>query len=115
MLASVGLLHLVPGLTFADSASGDLFGLNGADAELGVPSGYVSDTFISGSAIFTNATFASLGLTPGVRAPGTYGDTVTINIGVPEPSTWAMMGIGFAGLAYTGARRSRKRAAAAAS
>jgi PEP-CTERM motif len=27
---------------------------------------------------------------------------------VPEPSTWAMMLIGFAGLGYAGYRRSRK-------
>ena len=33
---------------------------------------------------------------------------------VPEPSTWAMMLIGFAGLGYTGHRASRKRAALAA-
>jgi hypothetical protein len=28
--------------------------------------------------------------------------------GVPEPSTWAMLGIGFAGLALTGYKRSRR-------
>jgi hypothetical protein len=28
--------------------------------------------------------------------------------GVPEPSTWAMLGIGFAGLGFAGSRRSRK-------
>ena len=33
--------------------------------------------------------------------------------GVPEPSTWAMLGIGFAGLALTGYRRSRDRLAPA--
>jgi hypothetical protein len=33
---------------------------------------------------------------------------------VPEPSTWAMMLIGFAGLAYAGHRASRKSAAVAA-
>jgi PEP-CTERM motif len=30
---------------------------------------------------------------------------------VPEPSTWAMMALGFAGLAFAGYRRSRKPAA----
>ena len=29
--------------------------------------------------------------------------------GVPEPSTWAMMGLGFAGLAFAGYRSSRRR------
>jgi hypothetical protein len=33
---------------------------------------------------------------------------------VPEPSTWAMMALGFAGLAFAGYRRSRKGAAFAA-
>ena len=32
---------------------------------------------------------------------------------VPEPSTWAMMLLGFAGLAYAGWRGSRRTAAAA--
>jgi hypothetical protein len=32
---------------------------------------------------------------------------------VPEPSTWAMMLVGFAGLAYAGCRGSRKSAPAA--
>jgi hypothetical protein len=30
--------------------------------------------------------------------------------GVPEPSTWAMMGLGFAGLGFVGSRRARKTA-----
>lgn len=34
-----------------------------------------------------------------------------VNVNVPEPSTWAMMMIGFAGLGYAGYRSSRKRAA----
>jgi len=33
--------------------------------------------------------------------------------GVPEPSTWAMMLLGFAGLGYFSFRRSRERPAAA--
>jgi hypothetical protein len=34
--------------------------------------------------------------------------------GVPEPSTWAMMGLGFAGLAYAGFRSQRRKVAASA-
>jgi hypothetical protein len=34
--------------------------------------------------------------------------------GVPEPSTWAMMGLGFAGLGFAGFRRGRKTAIAIA-
>ena len=31
-----------------------------------------------------------------------------INVGVPEPATWAMMLLGFAGLGYAGYRRGRE-------
>jgi PEP-CTERM motif len=33
-----------------------------------------------------------------------------VSPGVPEPSTWAMMGLGFAGLGFVGFRRARKTA-----
>jgi hypothetical protein len=33
---------------------------------------------------------------------------------VPEPSTWAMMGLGFAGLGFAGSRKAGKTAAVAA-
>ncbi len=39
---------------------------------------------------------------------------VTISPGVPEPSTWAMILLGFAGLGYAGYRRTRKNNAALA-
>jgi hypothetical protein len=35
----------------------------------------------------------------------------TLVIGTPEPSTWAMMLVGFAGLGFAGYRKSRRRAA----
>jgi PEP-CTERM motif len=38
----------------------------------------------------------------------------SLGSGVPEPSTWAMMGLGFAGLGLMGWRESRKTAARAA-
>jgi hypothetical protein len=38
--------------------------------------------------------------------------TVTPVAGVPEPSTWAMMLVGFAGLSFAGYRRTRARPAA---
>jgi hypothetical protein len=46
------------------------------------------------------------------------GDPITVpvalTVGVPEPSTWAMMLLGFAGLGFAGYRTSRRTAAAAA-
>jgi Transposase, Mutator family/PEP-CTERM motif len=46
------------------------------------------------------------GVVPGIFSPA--GLTVTIQIGVPEPSTWAMMLLGFAGF------RARRTAASIA-
>jgi hypothetical protein len=43
--------------------------------------------------------------------PGfTYLDNVSLSTGVPEPSTWAMMLAGFAGLGFAGYRRNALRA-----
>ena len=73
---------------------------------------YIADAFAFD--LFTNAndplTYPDLhvGLLPGVS--GWYGGNVML---APEPSTWAMMLTGFAGLAFA-ARRARKSAAAAA-
>ena len=44
-----------------------------------------------------------------INGPGSTGEvagTGTLS-GVPEPSTWAMMLIGFAGLAYAGLRKAK--------
>ena len=49
---------------FADSGSGDLVGI-GAFELLIVPHGYISGTPLSDSMTFNNATFSSLGVTPG--------------------------------------------------
>ena len=47
------------------------------------------------------------------RGNGTPDGTVTISV-VPEPATWGMMLLGFAGLAFADYRGSRKGAAFAA-
>jgi hypothetical protein len=105
------------GLTFASSGSGDLVGIAVPVGSVAVPTGYVSGSPLSDSATYAGQTFASLGATPGVYE-WTWGtganQNFTLDIGaspVPEPSTWAMMLIGFAGLGYAGHRASRKSAA----
>ena len=90
---------------FSDS-SGDLL----------VPVGYVSGSVLSDSATYDNQTLATLGATPG-SYKWTWGSganqnfTLDVNA-VPEPSTWAMMLVGFAGLGYAGYRRARGTGAA---
>ena len=46
--------------------------------------------------------------------PLTSPPKITLVAGVPEPSTWAMMLIGFAGLGFAGYRTSRKAVSVAA-
>jgi len=108
--------------TFASSESGDIFGTGFDDErDLLIPSDYVSGAALLGSATFDDQTIASLGLDPGTHVytggSGDHADSLTIKIGgtgtVPELSTWAMMGLGFAALGLTGYRASRRSAAAA--
>jgi PEP-CTERM motif len=77
---------------------------------LGVLVGYVSGSSLGTSTdTWDHATFASLGVTPGIYE-WTWGSGANQNFTlavVPEPSTWAMMLLGFGGLAFAG-YRSRK-------
>jgi PEP-CTERM motif len=98
--------------TFASSSSGDLVGLVPSGAELIVPDDYVFGDVLSETSTYLGASFASLGLTPGSYVynwgTGEHADTFTLNVvtgSVPEPSTWAMMLLGFAGLGYAAVRR----------
>jgi PEP-CTERM motif len=96
------------------------FNLIGQPPVLIVPLGYVSGTALSGSSTFDGQTIASLGLTPGTYVytwggSAAQGDSLTVKIrSIPEPSTWAMMLMGFAGLGLAGYRATRKGAAAKA-
>ena len=108
------------GQTFVTSGAGDFVGLqDGAGAALLiVPAGYVSDSFLMDSSTYAGQTLSSLGATPGAYE-WTWGSganqNFTLIIGeVPEPSTWAMMLLGFAGLGFAGYRKSRWPAASAA-
>jgi PEP-CTERM motif len=97
--------------TIAGSGAGDPVGIWNLPGNLFVPSGYVSDSPLSDTATYDDQTFASLGVTPGVYE-WTWGaganQNFTLDVGastVPEPSTWAMLLIGFAGLGYAAVRR----------
>jgi hypothetical protein len=104
-----------PGVTtFASSSSGDLVALVPFGAEIIVPDDYDFGDPLSETSTYLGASFASLGLTPGSYVyswgTGDHADTFTLNVvagSVPEPSTWAMILIGFAGLGYAAARRKR--------
>jgi hypothetical protein len=103
------------GETIASSGSGDIFGID--EGTLGVPEGYTG-TALSGSSTYDGQTLTMLGLKPGTYVytwgSGADADSLTVNISsVPEPSTWAMMLIGFAGLGFA-AYRARNRMAAVA-
>jgi PEP-CTERM motif len=105
------------GTELASTGSGDLFGVASIEGVIGVPENYVSGSTLFGSVTFDNATIASLGLTPGTYVytwgSGAHADSLTVDI-VPEPSTWVMMLIGFAGLGFAGYRTSRKAVSIAA-
>jgi PEP-CTERM motif len=110
------------GFISADSATGDLVGIDsflvGEGAPfpgLVVPDGYHSDGPLSDTATYLNQTFKSLGVTPGTFETkwGTGANqNFTLVIGaaaVPEPSTWAMMLLGFAGLGFMGYQSAGRR------
>ena len=106
--------------TAASGGTGDAFVLNAFTEVLFVPRDYVSGSSLSGSATFVNATLASLGITPGTYVyswgSGANADTFTIDVAptVPEPSTWALMLVGFGSLCFAGYKRPRRQRASLA-
>jgi hypothetical protein len=102
----------------ASSGSGDMVGI-AAGSSLFVPFGYVSDTPLNDTATFIG-TFASLGATPGVYkwkwgtgANQNFTLDIVAPTTVPEPSTWAMMALGFGLIGGAGYWRRRSVAVAA--
>jgi hypothetical protein len=72
---------------------------------------------LESTSTYDNATFASLGVTPGVYVwswgSGATDDTFTLDIGtaaVPESSTWALMLLGFVGLGFAAHRSAKLKA-----
>jgi PEP-CTERM motif len=67
----------------------------------------------TGTSTYANQTFSSLGMIPGTYewtwGTGTNQNfTVVIGGAVPEPSTWAMMILGLAGIGFMAYRRKSK-------
>jgi len=91
----------------ASSGSGDRVGIVGLFGQLSVPDGYVSGAALLSSATWNNATFASLGVTPGTYVwswgTGLPNQNFTLIIGgagVPDTgSTVCLLGFGLLGLA----------------
>lgn len=98
---------------FASSSDGDAIGINDSADWLGVPLNYVSGNPLSGSATWSGATFASLGMTPGTYV-WSWGreataDSFTLHIGdcatVPEPSRAVIGLVGLMGAVVCHRRR----------
>ena len=99
----------------ASAGTGNFVGIYGTALQLYVPQGYVSGTALTDSATFNNATFARLGFSPGTYTytwgTGANADSLTVTNVIPEPSTWALLGVG-AGLLGLILRRRRRTNAA---
>jgi hypothetical protein len=122
---NAGVVHLYSGIngpsnfgsggfTAASSGSGDRVGIGNDGKVLFVPLDYVSDSSLSDTSTYAGKTFSSLGVTPGAYE-WTWGNganqnfTLVIGTVVPEPSTWAMMLLGFAGLGFVGYQSAGRR------
>ncbi len=91
------------GQTVATSSSGDGLLIVGLQGAIAVPAGYTSGANLTSQAVFSGATLAGLGLTPGTYTynwgSDSNADSLVVNISaaaappaVPEPST-ALLGI----------------------
>lgn len=92
--------------TATSSASGSIVGIAGEALHIMVPSSYASGTALGTStATWDNTSLAALGVTVGSYiwnwGSGASADSFTLNISdapVPEPASWALLGVGLAGV-----------------
>lgn len=92
----------------ASMGTGDTLGtFEESQGSLFLPTGYTSGNSLSDSATWDSATFASLGITPGIYtySYGTGSDAGEIIVDAPEPSTWALMLGGAALLGFCASRK----------
>jgi hypothetical protein len=87
-----------------------IWGFGGGQPLVGVPLDYVSGSPISADMRFVGQTIAGLSLIPGTYTFTVPSDTIILSIGgtagVPEPRTFALFGLGLAGLLASRWRRS---------
>lgn len=106
------------GNTNASRGSGDTVAIDyntpGYAPNIEVPHGYVSGSPLKDSAIYDNATFASLGVIPGTYVwtwgSGVTRDSFTLNVGpraIPEPSGLLLLALPLGLLALLATRRCR--------
>lgn len=93
---------------FGSPDVGDRFGLDviNSGGFLTVPDGYASGQTLAGSTFFSGQSYASLGLVVGTWVYGIPSDTLTVNVrSVPEPGTFALLGLGLVGLGFSKRRK----------
>jgi hypothetical protein len=106
------------GDTVPNAGSGDEVGIFANFGLLGVPVGYTSGSPLSDTMTFDDATFASLGLTPGTYVYSwnpTADPSLTVQIGAtPLPAALPLFASGLGALGLFSWRRKRKNTAAIA-
>lgn len=94
---------------FRGFGSGTITGVYGRFGLLYVPANYVSGSALSSTCTLYGYTIAQIGFTPGTNTYtwgiGAATDSFIITSVVPEPSTWALLGLGTVGAGAVALRR----------